>query len=396
MKSKLLTKQIAEQFIAGEIDTLDEFTSIEDAAAIVLATFGGDSLSLNGLTNISNNVAKALASFKGCDGDKCSLNLEGLECLSEAAAQALACRENSTSLRAEIEIYEDAVNATQGGEDVDYPDNEQAEEMQDEEDTPSELEKALASGDLVKVKLQRSLGLKLWGSEGFYEILTKIMGECIHDVFSAQSNPDLCKRVVSFAELDAACGPFYEHPEAAVSLGSRPDGWASATINDRILSWVEVGYGILGDQCINVDKRLVSTKPMTAFIGSLVAGPLSGNIGLMSETEEFLPFDFHRAGLDAANPDILSVRSLIVANMASKTDVEWTKGFSFRQFTKEILLACANSERYLSAIEDDPDTFEELDLYLTLQNDAISANKTSNRRTTTARWSAPQKLSHEL
>ena len=84
MKDKILTKAIAEQFLAGKIKDLESFTSIEAEAAKALATFKGSWIKLNGLTSLSTQAAKALASFEGC------LDLNGLTSLSDETAKALA------------------------------------------------------------------------------------------------------------------------------------------------------------------------------------------------------------------------------------------------------------------------------------------------------------------
>ena len=93
MNEKLLTKQIAEQFVAGKIDALDEFTSIDDNAAEALVSFKGDAVSLNGLKSITVEAAKALACFKGSPDmmrASLALSLDGLTSLMDDAAKALA------------------------------------------------------------------------------------------------------------------------------------------------------------------------------------------------------------------------------------------------------------------------------------------------------------------
>jgi hypothetical protein len=59
MKDKILTKVIAYQFVAGIINDLESFTSIETEAAKALATFKGTPLYLNGMTSLSGEAAKA-------------------------------------------------------------------------------------------------------------------------------------------------------------------------------------------------------------------------------------------------------------------------------------------------------------------------------------------------
>ena len=56
----VLTKEIAEQFLANEYSVaISEFTAIEDAAAESLSKHEGG-LSLNGLTSLSDAAAESL------------------------------------------------------------------------------------------------------------------------------------------------------------------------------------------------------------------------------------------------------------------------------------------------------------------------------------------------
>lgn len=87
-KNRVLTKEIAEQHHnAGEYLDLREFTSIDAAAAQVLAKHKGD-VNLSGLTSLSDGVASALGEMEG------PLSLNGLANLSPAAAAALARLKN--------------------------------------------------------------------------------------------------------------------------------------------------------------------------------------------------------------------------------------------------------------------------------------------------------------
>jgi hypothetical protein len=113
---KVLTKEIAEQFLADE-DSVDlsEFTAIEDdaaerlselevfrlhldgltslsdAAAESLSKHKGDYLELNGLTSLSDAAAESLSEHKG------TLELNGLTTLSDAAAGSLSEHQNGAS-----------------------------------------------------------------------------------------------------------------------------------------------------------------------------------------------------------------------------------------------------------------------------------------------------------
>lgn len=63
---KILTKEIAEQFLAGEDSVdLNEFTSLEDDAADLLGTYSGSDLFLFNIKNFSVTAAKGLARYGG-------------------------------------------------------------------------------------------------------------------------------------------------------------------------------------------------------------------------------------------------------------------------------------------------------------------------------------------
>lgn len=82
-KEAILTRKIAEQFLAESNSVnLSDFSSMEDAAAHVLAEIGPTAL--NGLTSLSPTVAEILARSGGL------IELSGLTNLSDATAHAFA------------------------------------------------------------------------------------------------------------------------------------------------------------------------------------------------------------------------------------------------------------------------------------------------------------------
>ena len=88
---KVLTKEIAEQFLADEYSVdLNEFTSIEDAAAESLGKYEGD-LYLDGLTEISDTAAEVLSKHEG------RLSLGGLTHLSDAVVESLSNHKSELS-----------------------------------------------------------------------------------------------------------------------------------------------------------------------------------------------------------------------------------------------------------------------------------------------------------
>lgn len=102
MSKKILTKKLAEQFIAGKLEDLSCFTLINDEAAEVIASineldatnpseyiYESIDIDLSGLTNISSSSARYLASIKG-DISLPSLCFDGMPQLSTGVAQALS------------------------------------------------------------------------------------------------------------------------------------------------------------------------------------------------------------------------------------------------------------------------------------------------------------------
>ena len=66
MSEKILTKEIAEQFLILERSVdLDEFSILDDNASAVLSTYSGDALSFEGLTELSETSAGNLSRYAG-------------------------------------------------------------------------------------------------------------------------------------------------------------------------------------------------------------------------------------------------------------------------------------------------------------------------------------------
>ena len=78
-EDKILTKEIAEQFIADE-DSVDlyEFIKLDDDAAEILSEKSGSSLNLEGITSLSDEAAESLSKLKGGN-----LQLDGITSLGD-------------------------------------------------------------------------------------------------------------------------------------------------------------------------------------------------------------------------------------------------------------------------------------------------------------------------
>jgi len=115
---KVLTKEIAEQFLADEYSVdLSEFTAIEDDAAEVLSSSLQGFMSLDGLTEIPDSIAKLLFTgepyqpngdpFKPDDNTPLAANvsLNGLSAISDSVAASIGkYRREDVSLRGVAEL----------------------------------------------------------------------------------------------------------------------------------------------------------------------------------------------------------------------------------------------------------------------------------------------------
>jgi hypothetical protein len=100
---------LAEKLAGQSILSLNDLTLLSDEAAKALARHTRD-LSLNGLTTLSAEAAKALARHQTL-GLSLSLSLNGLTTLSEEAAKALAQYKGSLSLNGLTKLPDDAAEA---------------------------------------------------------------------------------------------------------------------------------------------------------------------------------------------------------------------------------------------------------------------------------------------
>ena len=128
VETKLLTKELAEQFLSNPSSVdLREFTAVEEQASETLAKHKGW-LDLNGLTKLSDQAAEALGKREGdlslmsltslsdhaaqaLEWYHGSLSLDGLKSLSDAAADGLAHQLESLSLNGLTSLSDQAAEA---------------------------------------------------------------------------------------------------------------------------------------------------------------------------------------------------------------------------------------------------------------------------------------------
>ncbi|MDC1309978.1 hypothetical protein N8X69_03145, partial [Opitutales bacterium] len=84
-EEKVLTKEIAEQFLNNASIDLTKFIQLDEDAAASLAKCKEDDLFLSALTELSDAAAESLAKFNGA-----CLHLDGLTEISDAATESLA------------------------------------------------------------------------------------------------------------------------------------------------------------------------------------------------------------------------------------------------------------------------------------------------------------------
>ena len=111
-EEKVLTKEIAEQFLADADSVgLSEFTAIADDAAESLSKHEGRSLRLDGLTQLSPAASQGLSKFHG------SLEFYSLKELSDAAAESLGQHQGrSLRLNCLTELSDAAAKSLSGAQ----------------------------------------------------------------------------------------------------------------------------------------------------------------------------------------------------------------------------------------------------------------------------------------
>jgi hypothetical protein len=251
-KRKILTKKIAGQFLHNpdSVD-LNHFVSMADGAAEVLAMHEGE-LSLLGLTGLSDASAGALAKHTG------QLVL-------------------SSSVAGTVSAAKARLGMVEETEDVFFGDDSE----RSIHPVSRRLRDALVDGAIATAEaLIDDLDLDQI-SEALFEqsvgdalgFLTSVVSDNLFSLKSPQFI--LCgkPRVVPLAEVAKKCGPIYG-PFVTMSSGPRPAGWGTAAGENRILSWMDQGIGLVGDQMIDIADRYITARRLDEFDGALIAGPL--------------------------------------------------------------------------------------------------------------------------
>ncbi|MCF7674247.1 MAG: hypothetical protein K9M97_02795 [Akkermansiaceae bacterium] len=241
----VLAKALVEHNGCLSLDGLDWITG--EVARALSAHQGG--LSLNGLTEMPDEVAKMLAAHQG------TLYLNGMASLSDKAAMMLSAHQGDLSLNGMSSLSDEAIKTLSAHKG--YLGLDGIASLSDE------AAQALASHQ-GKVSLW---GLKEFSPEGARALLKH--GN-VHTMLI-----DLFRRDVMIEEVIGSCGPLYRDIDAIFSFSARADGWQNAVKTDRVLSWSDYGFGIVGNRVVDVAFRLVATKPMTAYRDANIQGSVS-------------------------------------------------------------------------------------------------------------------------
>ena len=225
-------------------------------------------------------------------------------------------------------------------------DDDDDEEDKDEESskTPPEslrLRAALANGDVTEAKAliaeldldQISQAFCDHGVEGSLGFLSHVMEERLHKINSAQFVLKGKPRVVTLAEVNEKCGPIYEAGKTA-SFGPRPAGWGAAAAEGRILSWTDQGFGLTGDQVVNVDTRYICAKSLAEFEGAIIAGPLD-SVTIEECPAEMSVVTWRGKPLSMDPVESKIFRDVFLQRMIAWKELSWTYDFGANANTGE-------------------------------------------------------------
>ena len=227
-------------------------------------------------------------------------------------------------------------------------------ESEEEDDWDSEaddnpLEVALRSGEIEEALALRRAGKRIIDPEQFSSFLAGLCEENLQGLNSAQVNPDQLPRIVSLQEVITNCGPIYD-VGSTLSFGERPAGWGSAAAEDRILSWRDAGYGLVGDQTVDIDTRYITARPLTAYRDAIVAGPLDAS-GFEPLPDELAVVKWEGAPVSFSPFDSAAFRRLYVRAIQSKKELEWNQAFAAKALAREAWMFYVQSDQAESHAE---------------------------------------------
>ena len=168
------------------------------------------------------------------------------------------------------EIEMDETNV-QDGYESDHETQEQASDNDDSLNDERRLENACRSGDITEIIRLRNEGAKMISD---YQAWKKFEAASCDNFeinpYSRQVTFDDCPLAVPLKNVLKVVGPIYGGP--SFSMGDRGPGWARAAAENRIFSISDQGYGMVGDQIVDVYSRYITTRPIPVPWNTLLIG----------------------------------------------------------------------------------------------------------------------------
>jgi len=189
------------------------------------------------------------------------------------------------------------------------------------------LLKALRCGDVKRARKLTENGSHVFDGSYISRALAGVLEQVESELYSRQIDPDRLSLVVPFKTVAAECGPFSHG--APLSIGARPPGWARAAREERILSWSDHGFGLVGDQIMDIESRFVASKSLARFKDALIAGPFT------AEVHE-APIEQGKAGRDivfsaSGKFNVEHWRRFFLSYQVAYRDLDWTLNYGLCQ-----------------------------------------------------------------
>ena len=215
---------------------------------------------------------------------------------------------------------------------------------------PNQLRKALARGDCkLAQELIEDLSLDQISEVLFEQTLEdaiQFLTATLEGRLTHLNSPQfmLCGKppVVSLGEVADSCGPIYG-PIATFSFGERPRGWGVAASENRILSWTDQGFGLVGDQVINISDRYITALPLDKFEKSLIVGSLD-NVNLLELPAGKQVTLWSGKPLNIYEFDPILFREIFNEALKANSEIFWTYNFRLNAVAREALIYYLNHE----------------------------------------------------
>lgn len=217
--------------------------------------------------------------------------------------------------------------------------------------SPKQLRKALVKGDgntarnlIEKLSLNEiSEALFESGVDDLVEFLNATLEGKLTHLNSPQFILSGKPRVVTLSEVADSCGPIYR-TTSLFSFGGRPPGWGSAAKENRILSWADQCFGLVGDQVVNISDRYITARPLDNFEGALIVGSLDElNIQELPEEMQVTKWKGQSLNIDEFDPHLF--REVFINTLNTRDELFWTYDFRANAFCTEALRYYLSSDK---------------------------------------------------